>query len=81
MSNLPRYTLGHDHKKGGWVLKEEVTGNVIKRFGTKEDATKGGVLKKAIGSRGGSVRIQKENGVFQEERTYPRSRDPRQTKG
>ena len=29
----------------------------------------------------GSVKIHKENGEFQEERTYPRSKDPRITKG
>ena len=29
----------------------------------------------------GSVRIHKENGQIQEERTYPRSKDPRGTKG
>lgn len=43
---------------------------VSKTFDTKADATKGGVLEKAIGPEGGSVKIQKENGRFQEERTY-----------
>lgn len=81
MPNLPRFTLSHDHQKGGWVLKREITGQVVRRFETKDDATAGGVLGKAIGANGGSVRIQKENGVFQEERTFPRSRDPRRTKG
>ena len=28
-----------------------------------------------------TVKIHKENGVFQEERTYPRKADPRRTKG
>lgn len=46
----------------------------MKSFKTKEAATKGGVLKKAVGK--GSVRIHKVNGRIQEERTYPRSRDP-----
>jgi Uncharacterized protein conserved in bacteria (DUF2188) len=81
MPNLPRFTLGHDRKNDDWALKEEVTGRTVRRFGTKGEATKGGVLEKAVGSKGGSVRIQKANGVFQEERTYPRSRDPRESEG
>jgi hypothetical protein len=34
------------------------------------------VLEKAVGKMG-SVRIKKRNGKIQEERTYPRSMDPR----
>jgi hypothetical protein len=34
-----------------------------------------------MGSDGGSVKIQKENGRFQEERTYPGSKDPASSKG
>jgi hypothetical protein len=30
---------------------------------------------------GGSLKIHKNNGRIQEERTYPRSKDPRKTKG
>jgi hypothetical protein len=30
---------------------------------------------------GGSLKIHKNNGGFQEERTYPRSKDPRKSKG
>jgi hypothetical protein len=43
---------------------------------TKADATARGVLKKAVGGVG-TVRIHKENNRIQEERTYPRSRDPK----
>ena len=38
-------------------------------------------IKKAVGSEGGSVKIQKIDGKFQEERTYPGSKDPRESKG
>jgi hypothetical protein len=41
----------------------------------------GGVLKRAVGRDGGSVKIQKENGRLQEERTYPAKGDPRKSKG
>jgi hypothetical protein len=49
---------------------------VVKTFKEKAKATKGGVLSRAIGGRG-SVRIKKRNGRIQEERTFPRSADPR----
>jgi hypothetical protein len=81
MPNLPRFTLSHDQQKDDWALKQDSTGKTVKRFETKADATKGGVLEKAVGKEGGSVRIHKENGAYQEERTYPRSRDPRKSKG
>lgn len=79
--NLPKFTLSHDEKKDDWVLKQDKTGKTVKRFDDKEDATKGGVLKKAVGKEGGSVKIQKEDGEFQQERTYPKSRDPKKSKG
>lgn len=81
MSKLPKYTLEYDEKKDKWPLKDDVTNKVVKNFETKADATKAGALKRAVGPEGGSVKIQKENGRFQEERTYPRSKDPRKSKG
>jgi hypothetical protein len=81
MGNLPRYTLTHDDRNEDWALKNDATGRTVRRFDTKEEATKGGVLQDAVGNQGGSVKIQKENGFYQEERTYPRSRDPRSSKG
>jgi hypothetical protein len=81
MANLQRYTLKHNKDKDNWVLKNDTTQRTVRAFETKEDATKRGVLKKAVGNEGGSIRIQKEKGGFQEERTFPRSRDPRKSKG
>jgi hypothetical protein len=80
MAKLPRYSLAHDVKRKRWMLKHEGTGQAVKSFGTKAAATKGGVLEKAVGGKG-SVRIRKRNGKIQEERTYPRSADPRGSKG
>jgi hypothetical protein len=80
MPNLRKFTLAHDSKKDGWKL-EDASGRVVRRFDTKAAATKGGVLRKALGSQGGSVRIEKEHGGFQEERTFPRSRDPKRSPG
>jgi hypothetical protein len=81
MSNLPRFTLAFDQQKEDWALRNDMSGRTVRRFETKVDATKGGVLEDAVGDAGGSVRIHKLNGMYDEERTYPRSRDPRSSKG
>lgn len=81
MTLLPKFTLEFDERKDRWVLESDKTNRVVRNFETKEQATKGGVLEGILGASGGSVKIQKENGHFQEERTYPGSRDPKQTKG
>jgi Uncharacterized protein conserved in bacteria (DUF2188) len=49
---------------------------MVKTFASKAAATKGGVLEKAVSGMG-PVRIRKRDGKIQEERTYPRSMDPR----
>jgi hypothetical protein len=81
MAKLPKYTLSHDQKHDNWKLQNDATHRVAKRFDTKADATTGRVLKRALGADGGSVRIEKVHGGYQEERTFPRSRDPRKSKG
>ncbi len=80
MPNLPRFTLSFNVNKERWVLKNK-TGQVVKSFDTKDDATKRGVLKRAVGNNGGSVRIEKVRGGFQEERTFPPSADPHRSPG
>ena len=80
MAKLPRYSLSHNEQKKKWELKHEGSGTVVQRFATKARATKGGVLKRAVKNEG-SVRIRNRNGRIQEERTYPRSADPRGSKG
>lgn len=81
MAKLPKFTLSYEKKKDAWALKNDRTDRVIRRFDTKEEATIGGVLKDAVGQDGGSVKIQKRNRRFLEERTYPRSKDPRRSRG
>jgi hypothetical protein len=76
MAKLPRYSLAYNAKSKKWELKSESSGSVVKTFSSKAGATKGGVLSRAVGGKG-SVRIRKRNGKIQEERTYPRSMDPR----
>jgi len=81
MSKLPKFTLTKNEQKDRWDLTNDSSNRTVRAFETKGDATKGGALEKAVGAGGGSVKIQKENGRFQEERTYPGSRDPKSSKG
>lgn len=81
MAGIPKFTLDYDKGKDDWKLSKQGSGEVVKRFDTKQDATKGGVLEKAVGPSGGSVRIKTQGHVIQEERTYPRKADPKRSKG
>jgi hypothetical protein len=81
MAKLPTYTLEYDEKRDQWELQNDQTDKVVKRWDNKGDATARGELKRAVGESGGSVRIQKADGRYQEERTYPRSADPKKSKG
>lgn len=81
MSKLPKATLSHNKIKETWDLREDKSHKLIKSFESKADATTGGSLSKALGKAGGSVKIEKMNGRYQEERTFPRSADPRKLKG
>lgn len=81
MTKLPKFTVEYDEKKEKWVLENDKTGKAIKQTETKDQMTAGGVLERALGSDGGSVKIQKLSGRFQEERTFPPGADPRESKG
>ena len=73
---MNRYDLKKD---GQWKLTKQNAGKASLVFDTKEEA-----LKKSaefMREHSGSMRVHKENGRFQEERTYPRSADPRQSPG
>lgn len=79
MAKLPSY---HLTKKGeNWRLEKAGSDRAVKVFDRKADALKRDVLRKAVGGEGGSVKIHKENGRIQQERTYPRGRDPKDSKG
>lgn len=78
-SKLPKYDLVKRQK--GWALEPQGGGRAKKLFDKKAEATKGGALNDALGKDGGSVRIRKQDGKIQEERTFPRSKDPRSSPG
>lgn len=69
------------YEDGKYKLKKEHaerTSKVI--ISNKQDAIK--ESKKFIMNQGGgSLKIHKNNGGFQEERTYPKSNDPKKSKG
>lgn len=80
-TKLRRHTVTKSKTGSGWVLRDDKTKQVKHTFRTKANAKKGGVIKGILGKEGGTVRFQKEKGGFDEERTYPRSKDPKSSKG
>lgn len=70
----------HITKDGdSWKLKKEGNDRASATAKTKEEII--GKTREFMSQREGSVKIHKEDGSFQEERTYPRSADPRKSKG
>lgn len=80
MAKLPKYTVSK-RDDGKWALRKDGTERAAKLFDRKADVIKGGALRAAVGKAGGSVKIQKVDGKFQEERTYPDSADPPSSPG
>ena len=70
-----KYTLRFDASREKWLLTHDDSEKVIKVVDNKEDATRAGVLRKALGREGGTVTLRTRTGVFDEERTFPRSTD------
>jgi len=70
-----KYTLRFDASREKWLLTHDGSEKVVKVFDTKEGATRAGVLRKALGREGGTVTLRTRTGVFDEERTFPRSTD------
>ncbi len=70
-------------KDDSWVLQKQGTSRASINFG---DASKADALHDAAKflksqPTPSSLHVHKENGVYQEERTYPRSADPRRSPG
>lgn len=70
----------HLTKKGNeWKLEKANSNRAVVKADTKAEAVQ--KMRKYMQTHEGSVRIHKEDGKIQEERTYPRSKDPRRSKG
>ncbi len=80
MDDLAQYTLFFDAERRDWALKRDGARRALRRFRFKEKAID--FLPGRFGSNyPASVKIQKQDGTFEEERTYPRAADPRKSKG
>ncbi|HHQ4775507.1 TPA: DUF2188 domain-containing protein [Aeromonas veronii] len=62
-----------------WKLKKEGNDRASIVADTKADLIDR--TREFMSDKTGSVKIHKEDGKFQEERTYPRSKDPSKSKG
>lgn len=70
----------HLTKKGNqWRLKKEGAERATKASHTKAEAIQH--MQEFMSNRVASVKIHKQTGEFQEERTYQRGDDPRSSKG
>lgn len=74
---LDKYHL--TKKKDEWRLEKAGSNRAVVKADTKAEAVQ--KSRHYMAKNGGSMRIHKEDGKIQEERTYPRSKDPRRTKG
>lgn len=75
---MDNYHLTKDNDQ--WKLNRQGSERATKVFdGTKEQAIKDSAA--YLKDRGASLKIHKEDGRFQEERTYPRSADPSESPG
>jgi len=66
-------------KDDEWRLEKAGTNRARVKAQTKADAVK--QMREYMQTHEGSVVIHKEDGAFQEERTYPRRKDPKSSPG
>ncbi|MBD3270355.1 DUF2188 domain-containing protein [Candidatus Peregrinibacteria bacterium] len=71
----------YDITKDGdqWKLKKQGNDRASKTAGTKKEIIK--QTQDFMKDKTGSVKIHKEDGSYQEERTYQRKDDPKKSKG
>ncbi len=76
---MDRYDLSHDGEN--WKLQRQGGDRASKVFNglTKEEAVR--ATSDFMQDHPGSVHIHKLDGTYEEERTYPRSADPRRSPG
>lgn len=63
----------------GWQLKKEGAARASKMAATKTEILR--TSADFLDGKAASVKVHKEDGTIQEERTYPRSEDPAKSKG
>lgn len=65
--------------ENGWALKKQGAERASKTASTKAEIVK--LASEFLEGKTASLKIHKQDGSIEEERTYPRSADPRKTKG
>jgi hypothetical protein len=75
--NMVSYHLVPDGDN--WKLKKEDRDRTLKKFESKKEALPASI--EFVKNHSGSLKIHKSDGSIQEERTYPRSIDPKKSKG
>lgn len=73
------YEIVHDRLGKRWVFRQQGTINAIRIADTKAELVEAAIA--ICNNQHCSLRIHLENGLFEEERTYPRSSDPRRSPG
>ena len=63
----------------GWELRKQGATRASKTAATKDEMLQ--ITAAFLEGRTASVKIHKKDGTLQEERTYPRSADPRRSEG
>ena len=63
----------------GWELRKQGATRASKTAATKDEMLQ--ITAAFLEGRTASVKIHKKDGTLQEEHTYPRSADPRESKG
>ena len=74
---MDNYDLAPDGEK--WKFQKQGAKRALKVFETKQEGMEESV--EFMHNHGGSLKIHKKDGSYQEERTYPRSADPRKSPG
>lgn len=74
---MDNYHVTHTGKQ--WALKKEGAQRASKTAETKSEITQ--QTRQFMETHEGSVKFHKMDGTIQEERTYPRSKDPSKSKG
>lgn len=79
MSNRTRYDVGPAKGRAGWDVKKD--GRTVSHHNKKAPAVEKATGDAKRNPSNAQVVIKKQDGRYQEERTYPRSSDPRRTPG
>lgn len=74
------YDVTYDHRKRDWRVAADGNPRAVARASTKDAAIRAAVAR-AWAKPVAQVRIHAKDGTIQSERTYPRSSDPRRTRG